>query len=95
MQLMKASGGEYVDLIWLVQAAVTRFSSTYNCMLSVLRLETAFKKTVQKHNAALTGKDATEGQKSVVAIINREKFWTDPEVLVPLAKPYDEVGPAA
>jgi len=42
MDLLKLSDPVlYKDLTWLVLAATTRFSSTYNCMLSVLRLQQA------------------------------------------------------
>lgn len=88
MDLLKLSDPVlYKDLTWLVLAATTRFSSTYNCMLSVLRLQQAFNNMLQKHEAELTGSKATAGQKAAVQII---KSWRDLDILTPVAKPFNQ-----
>ena len=42
-ETLKKSGPQHKKLTWLVQAVITRFSYTYNCMLSVQQMEVAFK----------------------------------------------------
>jgi len=91
MDLLKLSDPVlYKDLTWLVLAATTRFSSTYNCMLSVLRLQQAFNNMLQKHEAELTGSKATAGQKAAVQIIKSKVFWRHLDILTPVAKPFNQ-----
>ncbi|DBA97102.1 TPA: hypothetical protein ACH3X1_014873 [Trebouxia sp. C0004] len=80
----------YKGLTWLVVAATTRFSSTCNCMLSVLRLQQAFNNMLQKHEAELTGSKATAGQTAAVKIIKSKVFWRDLDILAPIAKPFNQ-----
>lgn len=82
----------YKDLTWLVVAATTRFSSTYNCMLSVLQLQTAFRNMKDKHLAELTHKKATVGMTAAVQIISSNVFWRELESLTPIAKPFNQVS---
>ena len=93
MALLKQTNPvKYKDLTWLVVAATTRFSSTYNCMLSVLQLQTAFNNMKDKHEAELTHKNATAGMTAVVQIINSNVFWKELESLTPIAKPFNQVS---
>ena len=92
MDLLKLSDPVlYKDLTWLVTIATTRFSSTYNCMLSVLRLQQAFQNMLQKHQADLNDRKATAGMTAAVKIIKSKVFWKDLDILTPIAKPFNQV----
>ena len=95
-EYLKQHSSEHKKITWLVQAATTRFSTTYNCMLSVLNLEKGFKSVAAKHKADIL-KIGTVGQKQVLTIIEDKKFWRDLETYTPLAEPYNQVcvGPSA
>lgn len=88
---LKQHSPKHKKMTWLVQAATTRFSSTYNCMYSVLLMEQAFKNMLEKHKPEMVSRQGTVGQKQVVAIIEDKKFWRDLEVYTPLAEPYNQV----
>lgn len=89
MDLLKLSDHVlYKDLTWLVTIATTCFSSTYNCMLSVLRLQQAFQNMLQKHQLELNGRKATAG---MTAAVKSKVFWKDLNILTPIAKPFNQV----
>ncbi|DBA80534.1 TPA: hypothetical protein ACH3X1_007798 [Trebouxia sp. C0004] len=50
---VKKSSPQHKKLAWLVQAATTRFSSTYNGMLSIQQMEVAFKNMADKDGAEI------------------------------------------
>lgn len=90
---LKKSSPQHKKLTWLVQAATTRFSSTYNCMLSVQQMEVAFKNMADKQGADIS-KSGTASQNAVLGIIRDERFWRDLESYTPLAEPFNQACPA-
>ncbi len=86
---LKKHSPKHKKLTWLVQAATTRFSSTYNCMLSVQQMEVAFKNVADKHQAEII-KDGTAPQKAMLEIIRDKRFWRDLESYTPLAEPFNQ-----
>ena len=85
---------KHKKMTWLLQAATTRFSSTYNCMYSVLLMKQALKNMLEKRKPETVGRQGrqgTAGQNQVVAIMEDKKFWRDLEIYTPLAEPYNQV----
>lgn len=74
-----------------MQAATTRFTSVYNCMRSVLHLETALRNVVSNNRQQLTNSQASERQTALVKVVEDRAFWSDLAVLTPLAEPFNKV----